>query len=191
MKLFGLLIIAFVSLFTACSSANEITMPESFESKIKMTASLDYTCQYDVNQDGESELIGCYSYEKSVVKTYLVYDDTNGLQEYTFGPGGDNVCTTCIIKDKNINETYMALVTRGGLACKVIRLNTPDKHSSVAEVWRERSIDGNKVNISYYYNGEETDKKTVVDYFKNLEMIEPEAGCSFSDESFLSYWTDN
>lgn len=174
---------------SACNFKNNISMPDSFEGKVKMQANLEYTCQYDINQDEKNELIGCYSYDKSVIKTYLVYDELNGMQEYTFGPGGDNVCTLCIIKDENINETYMALVTRGGLACKVIRLNNPDEQSSVVEVWREVSIDGNSVNISCYLNGEETDKQLILDYYQNLQMIEPENIYAFSEGS-LDYWLE-
>ncbi len=174
-------------IFTACGSKDNL-LPESFESKFKMQAKLEYTCQYDVDQDAENELIGCYSHEKSIVKTYLVYDESNGIQEYTGGPGADNFRYTCVIKDLNISETYMAMVSMGGLACKVMRFKTPEEQNSIVEAWRETTAEGEIVN-SYYCNGEESNKESVLEYFQNLKVIEPTDANKFSSES-LKYWFD-
>ena len=189
MKLFLGGIALVLGLLSACDFKDDISMPDSvdrFEGKIKLQGNLEHTCQYDVNQDGKNELIGRYSYEKSLVQTCLVYDEINGMQEYTFGPGADHSCTICVIKDENIDETYMALVTKGGLACEVIRLNSLDEQSPVVEVWRNVTADGDVVR-SYYCVDAKTDKQTVADYFKNLKMVEPESPDAFSDEA-LDYW---
>ena len=98
MKLFLGGIALVLGLLSACDFKDDVSMPESFESSIKMQAYLNYTCQYDINQDGKNELIGHYTYdEDKVIRTYLVYDEKNGMQEYTFGPGADCIITTCII----------------------------------------------------------------------------------------------
>ena len=80
----------------------------------------------------------------------------------------------------------MAYVSKGGLACRVVRFNGPDEQSSVVEAWRNVTADGDVVR-SYYCGDAKTDKQTAADYFKNLKMVEPESPDAFSDEA-LDYW---
>lgn len=182
-------VVACLIISLACGCKNNNLLPISFESKDKMQAELDYTCRYDIDQDGENELIGYYSYENSLVSTCLVYDELNGIQEYTGGPGADNFRWITVINDLNINETYMALVSKGGLLCRAVRLKSEEEQCSVVEALRDMSVDGEIIN-TYRFDGEECDKEFALKYFENLKILEPKGFADEFSEKSLSYWFD-
>lgn len=149
---------------------------------------LESTFYLDIDNDGKKETIGRYdntNLSSSVIQAdpyvFQVYDNGKFYDTYGFNPGVGMVrCSYVLIKDNNINETYLASIIDRCVAMygyATISREYPIKENETNEYILHENVSISMVNNepatteNYTINGTAATRQELFDYVNNLEII--------------------